>query len=428
MPYGLKPMYLISKLEIMKKLYLIGLIMLAIGWGSDLFSQTIVRSTICSIGATLPNGNTGTTTLVTTFGSDCIGCGTLVDGNGNILIQGFPHPSDVNPDCTDLALFDYDAETTGCGTTFSFFYLGVADIANATFEWNFGADAFPETSSSPNPVGVSFSAIGTKMITLRVIEEDCDVTEEITLQVSDLGFAVNAIISDVNCFGDTNGSIELETNNGTAPFTYTWSNGLSNPIISNLEAGDYNYSVIDADGCEISNMVSVSGPAEELAVTFNITNATCSKSEDGSIGVIVTGGTLPYTFEWSNGETTNLIQNLNPNTYSVTVTDNQGCVLSADNEAIVGEKCNPHVFNIISPNGDGMNDVWEIENIQDFPDSVVKIYNRWGNLVFEEEGYLNTWEGTDNDGNPLLAGAYYYVIELNDPDNMILTGSVTLIR
>ena len=402
--------------------------MFALGWGSDLFSQTIVRSTLCSVGATLPNGNTGTTTLVTTFGSDCIGCGTLVDGNGNILIQGFPHPNGINPDCIDLAAFDFNAENTACGTTYSFFYLGQADIATASFEWNFGADAFHQTSTSVDPTGVSFSSIGTKTITLTVNEGDCDVSEDITILVTDLGFSVNALITEVDCFGDSNGSIELETNNGTPPFAYQWSNGLSNQTISNLEAGDYNYTVTDADGCQIMNMVSVPEPTAELSVTFNITNATCSNSQDGSLGVTVSGGTPPYTYEWSNGEATNFIQNLNPNTYSVIVTDSRGCVLNTENEATVGEKCRPHVYNIISPNGDGMNDVWVVENIQDFPENTVKIYNRWGNLVFETDNYSNDWTGTDNDGNLLLAGAYFYVLELNDPDNIILTGSVTLVR
>ena len=410
----------------MKNLYIFSLIILAVGWGSDGFSQTIVRSTICSVGATQVNGNGNT--IITTFGSGCIGCGTMVDGNGNILIVGFPHPNDEDPECVDLAVFDFDAETTACGTTFSFFYLGQADISSATFEWNFGTDAFPQTSSSVNPVGVSFSATGIKTVTLTVIENDCDVSGDISLTVTDLGFSVNASIVEVDCKGDNNGTIELQTNNGMAPFTYIWSNGLSNPIINNLIAGDYAYTVIDGTGCQISNMVVVSEPSEDLAITFNATNTTCGNSQDGSLGVNVTGGTAPYTYEWSTGDVTNFIQNLNPGSFFVTITDSKGCILNTNNETEVGEQCKPEIYNIISPNGDNMNDVWEVENIQDFPDNVVKIYNRWGNLVFEMSSYQNTWAGTDNNGNLLLAGAYYFVLEMNDPEKTVLTGSITLIR
>ena len=149
------------------------------------------------------------------------------------------------------------------------------------------------------------------------------------------------MITDVNCFGAADGHIELETNNGTAPYSYTWSNGQSNSQISNLTAGDYNYTVVDAQGCEIINMVSVPEPATDLSVIFDVSKVTCGNSQDGAISATVTGGTSPYTFEWSNGESTNVIQNLNPNTYSVIITDSKGCVLNSNNEITIGEKCKP---------------------------------------------------------------------------------------
>jgi gliding motility-associated-like protein len=414
----------------MKKSYLTVLILLVCFVSSSLHSQTITRSVICSVGAT----QTGTDgkILTSTFGQ-CPGCNTYVGGDGTILTQGFqqPAPSDDDPnqpDCDGIADFESDSNSDACGTTYSFFYIGTADITQATFEWNFGTDAFPQTSSLDNPLGISFSTVGTKTVSLRVVTPDCDVTEELDINVTDLGFSVNADITAVGCKGESDGSIELTTNNGTAPFTFVWDNGVTNPILTNLSAADFSYTVTDADGCEVTNSVAVPEPSDSLAVSFDVTKASCGNSEDGVISVTATGGTAPYSYEWSNGEITNTIQNLNPETFSVTVTDNNGCILNTENEVTIGEQCRPTVYTVISPNDDGMNDTWEIEDIQDFPDNMVKIYNRWGNLVYEEEGYMNDWKGTDNDGNPLMAGAYYYVIDLNNGTGIILTGPITLIR
>ncbi|RMG77923.1 MAG: hypothetical protein D6714_19060 [Bacteroidetes bacterium] len=389
---------------------------------------TLSRSVMCSVGAT--QSATNGMIVTSTFGQ-CPGCTTYVSADGTILIQGFQQPlgsDDAQPDCAHVADFDYDEVVSVCGTTYDFFYTGDADVSQASFEWNFGTDAFPQTSSLQAPVGVSFSGVGTKTVALRVVTPDCDVTRTLDLTVSDIGFSVNADITHVGCKGETTGSILLQTNAGTPPFVFSWDNGASTPAINNLPAGNYAYTVTDSQGCLATNQVTVEEPTDHLAVTFNITKASCGQSEDGVIEAIVTGGTPPYSYEWSNGETTPTIQNLNPGAYSVVVTDNNGCVLNSNNGTELSEACRPLIYNIVTPNGDGMNDTWEIEDVQNFPDISIHIYNRWGALVFDTKGYQNDWAGTDNSGNPLLSGAYYYVVELNDGHGITLTGPITLVR
>ncbi|PHR72480.1 MAG: hypothetical protein COA67_04345 [Lutibacter sp.] len=81
------------------------------------------------------------------------------------------------------------------------------------------------------------------------------------------------------------------------------------------------------------------------------------------------------------------------------------------------DTCDIEVTEGFSPNNDGINDVWTIENIEFYPNNVVKVFNRWGALVFEEKGYLNTWDGVSTEtsnGNKLPVGAYLYVIEANE--------------
>jgi gliding motility-associated-like protein len=107
----------------------------------------------------------------------------------------------------------------------------------------------------------------------------------------------------------------------------------------------------------------------------------------------------------------------------------QQCPPTYDTLQIVVNICGEYgVFpNMITPNGDGQNDVWVLNNIGAiYPDVVVRIFNRWGNQVFESEGYTENWDGTHN-GESLPMGTYYYVIELNDAASTIYKGHVSII-
>ncbi len=81
-----------------------------------------------------------------------------------------------------------------------------------------------------------------------------------------------------------------------------------------------------------------------------------------------------------------------------------------------------------TPNGDGKNDVWNIPQLQSFPQAVVEIYDRWGSLVFRSEsGYSNPWDGNAF-GKEMPMDSYYFVINLNAPGLEPISGSVTLIK
>jgi gliding motility-associated-like protein len=82
-----------------------------------------------------------------------------------------------------------------------------------------------------------------------------------------------------------------------------------------------------------------------------------------------------------------------------------------------------------TPNGDGINDIWEIDFINDYPNIEVEIYNRWGEKLFYSKGYNNPWNG-EYKGKILPTGTYYYIIRLNDPEEKmpVITGPVTIVR
>lgn len=400
----------------MRKIYLIIIAFLLLHVGLN--AQTIPWGTFCSSAGTQSNA---TGTIVYTLGG-CPNCGTS-DANIGIFVP--PFVDDTSPDCFTSA-FDFDAETNDCGTVYNFFYTGDADINAVTFEWDFGTGAFPQMSNLINPVGVAYGSTGAKQVTLRVFTTDCDVSASSMFTVNLIGFAANPIITNVSCKGETNGAVGLELNGGTAPFSYAWSNGETTEMINNLVANDYAYTVTDATGCTSMNSIAVTEPSDSLMVTFDKTPETCTGDLDGTSIATITGGTAPYDVLWSDGSTVTSRTDLAGGVYTLSITDVNGCQVNGT--VFIDQQCNPQIFNTISPNGDGINDTWTVTNIETFPENDLQIFNRWGAKVFNTTGYSNTWNGVNNNKEPLSAGAYYYVIRLNDEENNVLTGSITIVR
>jgi len=127
------------------------------------------------------------------------------------------------------------------------------------------------------------------------------------------------------CTGGT-GTATATPANGTAPYTYAWSNGQTNATVSNLVAGNYSVTVNDASGCSVTNTVTVGSTSTTLTTnTPTTTNSACGGST-GSASVNPSNGTAPYNYTWSNGGNTQTISNIAAGNYSVTITDANGCV------------------------------------------------------------------------------------------------------
>jgi gliding motility-associated-like protein len=141
--------------------------------------------------------------------------------------------------------------------------------------------------------------------------------------------SLSALISDYNgyqvsCKGASNGSIDL-TVSGIGPFSFLWSNGETTEDISNLSAGNYTVTVTDNNGDITTETYTLTEP--DAITLSNITSqpVVCFGQNNGSIDVTISGGVSPYNFQWSNGETTEDINNLIASTYTLTITDLNNC-------------------------------------------------------------------------------------------------------
>ncbi len=132
--------------------------------------------------------------------------------------------------------------------------------------------------------------------------------------------------TNIKCKGDCNGSSTVTVSGGTSPYTYAWSpSGGTNATASSLCAGVYKIVVSDANGCKDSLNVTITQPANSISVATSQTGITCNGSCNGSATANPSGGAPPYTYSWSNGGTNATISSLCAGSYSVVVTDANGC-------------------------------------------------------------------------------------------------------
>jgi gliding motility-associated-like protein len=138
---------------------------------------------------------------------------------------------------------------------------------------------------------------------------------------------VQSTVTDENC-GDGTGAIDISITQATQPYIVSWNTGDTIEDISGLNAGTYTITVTDANQCvEIVN-INIGNNTGNLAISSTQTSNENCGNADGSIDITVAGGTLPYTFSWDNGATTEDISNLSAGIYTVTITDGNGCTFS----------------------------------------------------------------------------------------------------
>ncbi|MBS1619598.1 MAG: hypothetical protein JST76_13830, partial [Bacteroidetes bacterium] len=182
--------------------------------------------------------------------------------------------------------------------------------------------------SGTNPTNVAAGTYGYTVTDAN----SCQQTGSVIVSEPASAFTVSETHVDVACYGNNTGSITLTGAGGTTPYgTAWWSDGAAGDVRNNLLAGTYNYTDSDHNGCLVTGSVTITQPATGgMTLTMTETDATCSSGSTGSATATVSGGVSPYGFSWTGGYTqndplTSTDNNLAPSTYTVTVTDANGC-------------------------------------------------------------------------------------------------------
>jgi gliding motility-associated-like protein len=184
-----------------------------------------------------------------------------------------------------------------------------------TYNWNIAAAGTD-----------SLSQLSAASVILQLSDTNgCEVADTIAI-VEPSPLAVNFTVLDAACFGGDSGRITATATGGVGGYQYSWSNGQQTNIASGLQAGSYTLSLTDANGCALTETIAVSQPTLLTAAVSSSVQA-CSGPPNGGASVVAQGGTPPYNFNWSNGQSGSSIGGLSSGNYQLTVEDANGCRL-----------------------------------------------------------------------------------------------------
>ena len=169
---------------------------------------------------------------------------------------------------------------------------------------------------------------------------NCEVTHTVYVSQPAAPLSISPVIMDVDCFGNSTGSISTTFTGGTSPYSVVgWSNGGAGNPLSNIPAGFYTVTVSDANACLETMSLTVNQPSAVLSVQLAGTDIACFGDQTGSVNTSIAGGTAPYqNIIWSNGATEANINSLPTGTYYVTVHDQNNCEDTAS--VIISEASN----------------------------------------------------------------------------------------
>lgn len=250
---------------------------------------------------------------------------------------------DTTATAQNLAAGTYFVTTTdseGCEATTSAEITQPSTLeanASATGETAFGANdgtAMAAPTGGTSPYSYTWNTGDTTAIitglapgVYTVTVEDangCTIAQTVTVNSFNCTLVAAISATPVSCFGANNGAATVSVNNGTPPYTYAWSTGDTTATAGGLAPGTYTVSVVDGTGCPLQLSVNISGPSA-LQPNASATPETGVNRNDGTATAAPVGGTPPYSYQWSNGETTPTISGLAPGTYTVTVQDVNSC-------------------------------------------------------------------------------------------------------
>jgi len=258
-----------------------------------------------------------------------------------------------------------------------------------------------------------------------------------TISIQNIGGPVidttNMIITNATCGiinGEINGITVINPSNSTIDIVWYNSNETTMDI-SNLGQGEYSIVVNDAFGCFDSigpiTVNAIGNPTADFSFSANpvLVNDSVYYTNESSLDV------TNYYFTLSDGNTTSnqngveIFNQIGVHEICINVENSAGCIDSICKSLTVEENIEVIIPNVITPNGDGENDTFIIQGIENFS---LSIFNRWGQEIYFEKNYLNNWEGRNKSGEKVSDGTYYYVISPNTDEEIDFSGYFQLSR
>jgi hypothetical protein len=192
-----------------------------------------------------------------------------------------------------------------------------------TYSWTGGAT----TQDITNRVAGSYTVTVTD-------DNGCTATKTATITEPSTVLSLSATTTNIQCYGEDDGAIDLSVSGGTSPYTYKWNNNATCQDRTGLTAGTYSVTVTDNKGCTATGSYTISQPTSGITVSGVITHVSCNNGNNGAINITVSGGSSPYSYNWYNGSSwcnnnnnssSQDRSNLDAGNYTVKVTDSKGC-------------------------------------------------------------------------------------------------------
>ena len=279
------------------------------------------------------------------------------------------------------------------------------DYPPFTYEWNDGKI----TRNRANLFA------GTYYVTITD-DETCEVYDTVVVNQNDL-ITTTIEIEHISCHGESDGEISQTVEGGITPYTYEWSFvfdstfSKSNKDLIELAYGTYDLTITDDSACQVIDQAVVYEP-DELEATIAGTNVSIAGASDGIADLTPSGGVAPYSYEWSNDSITEDIDQLPEGTYTVTVSDDHGCTVSAS--VYIGEPDVNITQSIILPQAWSMFSTYIIPTQADIANVMTDIVS---NVIIAKDGEGKVYYpayGTNQIGNLTIGKGYQVKMEVSD--------------
>ncbi|MEI7726882.1 MAG: hypothetical protein WCK09_17360, partial [Bacteroidota bacterium] len=335
----------------------------ACGSVQDLVEVSLYTPCVVTAGADATICRGGTYTLTGTASPDCgtLGWGTNGDGffndpsflspvytpgptdiaNGSVVLYiqcasccGIPCAAGRDEMTLKIVTVNAGADATVCSSAASYTLSGAATNQTSVLWSTSGTGTF--APATPNTLNAAYypsaadKISGSVNLTLTAFHTGsnaCSVYDDMVLHLS-TATATASTLTNVFCHGQATGVAKVTSGGGTPPYTFLWSNGMTNGTINGLTAGTYTVTVTDASGCTATSSTLVTQPANVLAAGISSqTNPSCNGGSNGVVTVTASGGTSPYTFKLNDGiaQSSGTFNNLGAGNYNILVTDANGC-------------------------------------------------------------------------------------------------------